>query len=150
MDTPDRSGHPAASRTPGVFVADGDVQARDVLESALVRRFGADYRVVTAATAVDGLQALQRLIQDGDDVAVVAADVHLPDMDAVEFLQRGYALHPGSSRVLLVPMDRYHTRVPSPSCPPFNGRPRLGASTSSSSRDGSPPRNGSTRRFSRR
>jgi thioredoxin reductase (NADPH) len=109
MDTPDRSGHIAASRTPVLFVADGDLQARDVLQSALVRRFGADYRVVTADTAADGLQVLQRLAQDGDDVAIVAADVHLPEMDAVEFLQQAYALHPRSSRVLLVPMDRYHT-----------------------------------------
>jgi thioredoxin reductase (NADPH) len=30
----------------------------------------------------------------------------------VEFLQRARALHPGTSRVLLVAMDRYHTRVP--------------------------------------
>lgn len=126
MDTPARSGHIAASGTPVLFVADGDLQARDVLESALDRRFGADYRVVTAATAVDGLQALQRLAQDGDDVAIVAADVHLPEMDAVEFLQRAYALHPRSSRVLLVPMDHYHTRVPFSELPTIQRATALG------------------------
>ena len=112
MNTSDSSGHLAASHTPVLFVADGDVHDRDVLEAALVRRFGADYRVVTAATAAEGLQALQHLAQDGDDVAIVAADVHLPEMDAVEFLQQACALHPRSSRVLLMPMDRYHTQLP--------------------------------------
>jgi thioredoxin reductase (NADPH) len=33
-------------------------------------------------------------------------------MDGVEFLERAHALHPRSWRVLLVAMDRYHTRVP--------------------------------------
>ena len=109
-----------------MFVADGDLPARDVLESALLRRFGADYRVVTASTAADGLRTLHQLAQDGDDVAIVAADVHLPEMDAVEFLQRAYALHPRSSRVLLVPMDRYHTRVPFSELPVIQRATALG------------------------
>jgi thioredoxin reductase (NADPH) len=126
MDTPDRSGQLAASRTPVLFVADGDLQARDVVEAALVRRFGADFRVVTADTAVDGLQELQRLAQAGDDVAIVAADAHLPDMDAVEFLQQAHALHSGSSRVLLVSMDRYRTRVPFSELPTIQRATALG------------------------
>lgn len=126
MDTLDRSGPTVASRAPVLFVADGDLQARDVLESALVRRFGADYRVVTAGAAADGLQALQHLAQDGDDVAIVAADVHLPEMDAVEFLQRAYALHPRASRVLLVPMDRYHAQVPFSELPVIQRATALG------------------------
>jgi thioredoxin reductase (NADPH) len=126
MDSPDGSGHVAASRAPVLFVVDGDLRAREVLESALVRRFGADYRVVTAGTAADGLRALERLAQDGDDAAIVAADVHLPEMDAVEFLQRAYALHPRSSRVLLVPMDRYHTRVPFSELPTIQRATALG------------------------
>jgi thioredoxin reductase (NADPH) len=126
MSTPGRSSHIAASRTPVIFVADSDVQARDVLEAALARRFGPDFRVVTADTPADALQALQRLARGGDDVAIVAADVHLPEMDAVEFLQRAYALHPRSSRVLLVPMDRYHTRVPFSELPTIQRATALG------------------------
>jgi thioredoxin reductase (NADPH) len=126
MDTPERSRRLTASRAPVVFVADGDVQARDVVESALARRFGADYRVVTAGSAVDGLEALQRLARDSAEVAIVAADTHLPDMDAVEFLQRGHALHPRSSRVLLVPMDRYRTRLPFTELPTIQRATALG------------------------
>jgi thioredoxin reductase (NADPH) len=126
MDAPDGSASPVASGSAVLFVADGDLAARDAFESALLRRFGADYRVVTAGTAADGLRTLQQLAQDGDDVAIVAADVHLPEMDAVEFLQRAYALHPRSSRVLLVPMDRYHTRVPFSELPVIQRATALG------------------------
>jgi thioredoxin reductase (NADPH) len=76
--------------------------------------------------AVDGLQELQRLAQDGDEIAIVAADAHLPDMDAIEFLQQAYPLHPGSSRVLLVPMDRYRTRVPFTELPTIQRATALG------------------------
>jgi len=109
-----------------MLVVDGDLQAREVLESALVRRFGADYRVVAADTAAGGLHALERLAKDADDVAIVAADIHLPDSDGVEFLQRAYALHPRSSRVLLVPMDRYHTQVPFSELPAIQRATALG------------------------
>lgn len=94
MDAPDGSASPVASGSVVLFVADGDLAARDVFESALLRRFGADYRVVTAGTAADGCGRCSYWAKDGDDVAIVAADVHLPEMDAVEFLQRAYALPP--------------------------------------------------------
>jgi thioredoxin reductase (NADPH) len=36
----------------------------------------------------------------------------VPGMDAVDLLERAHALHPGAWRVLLMSMDRYHTRIP--------------------------------------
>ena len=48
----------------------------------------------------------------GDDVAMVAGDLHLPGVDGVDFLERAHAMHPDSWRVLLVVMDRHHTTVP--------------------------------------
>ena len=102
----------AAARSPVLFIADGDPLARLVVESALARRFGPDYRVLAVATPKDALNALQRLADEGGEVALVAADLRLPGMDGVEFLERAHALHPGCWRVLLVAMDRYHTRVP--------------------------------------
>jgi thioredoxin reductase (NADPH) len=80
--------------------------------SALVRRFGRDYQVLSADSAQDGLHALRELTDQGGEVALVTADLRLPEIGGVEFLQRARALHPGASRVLLVAMDQYHTRVP--------------------------------------
>ena len=112
MTAEDGIARAAAPGSPVLFIVDADPQARVVAESALARRFGPDYRVLAAGTPQDALSALQRLADQGGEVALVAADLHLPGMDGVEFLERAHALHPRSWRVLLVAMDRYHTRVP--------------------------------------
>jgi thioredoxin reductase (NADPH) len=97
---------------PVLVIVDADPGAREETVSALVRRFGPDYQVLPAGTAQDGLDALRGLADRRGEVALVAADLRLPDTGGVEFLQRARALHPGASRVLLLAMDRYHTRVP--------------------------------------
>jgi len=81
-------------------------------EAALVRRFEPDYRVVTADSATAGLAALEGLASDGEGVALIAADLGLPDMDTLVFLEQAHELHRGASRVLLLAMDRHHTRIP--------------------------------------
>jgi thioredoxin reductase (NADPH) len=81
-------------------------------EAALVRRFGPDYRIVTADSPSTGLSVLERLASDGEDVALIAADLQLPGMDGVAFLEQAQELHRDASRVLLLAMDRYHTRIP--------------------------------------
>ena len=112
MTADDGIARAAAPGSPVLFIVDADPQARVVAESALARRFGPDYLVLAAGTPQDALTVLQRLADQGDEVALVAADLRLPGMDGVELLERAHALHPRSWRVLLVAMDRYHTRVP--------------------------------------
>lgn len=112
MSTDDANARATAPGSPVLFIADGDPEARAVTESALARRFGSDYRVLAADTAHGGLVALQSLAGEGDDVALVAADLRLPDTDGVEFLERAHALHPQAARVLLVGMDQHHTQMP--------------------------------------
>ena len=97
---------------PVLFVVDADGEARAATESALVRRFGADYRVLTADSGEAGLDALRRLAHRGDQVALVAAELHMPGIDGIAFLERAQALHRGASRVLLLEMDQYRTRIP--------------------------------------
>jgi thioredoxin reductase (NADPH) len=104
--------HAAELGRPVLFIVDADPAARRKTASALVRRFGPGYQVLSAGIAQDGLDALRRLSDRGREVALVAADLRLPDIGGVEFLQRARVLHRGASRVLLVAMDRYHTRVP--------------------------------------
>ena len=102
----------AAPGLPALLIVDADAQARAATEEALARRFGADYRVLTADAPQAGLDSLQGLADRGEQVALVAADLHLGGVDGVEFLERAHLLHPDASRVLLVAMDRYHTRIP--------------------------------------
>jgi thioredoxin reductase (NADPH) len=101
-----------AAAPPALLIVDADPQARAVTEAALARRFGADYRVLTADSPQAGLDILEQLAGRGHQVALLAADLHLPGMDGVEFLERAHLLHRDASRVLLVAMDRYHTRIP--------------------------------------
>jgi thioredoxin reductase (NADPH) len=112
MTADDGTSRVAAPGSPVLFIVDADPQARGVVQSALARRFGPDYRVLAVSGPQDGLTALKGLADQGAEVALVAADLRLPGMDGVDFLERAHALHPGSWRVLLVAMDRHHTTVP--------------------------------------
>ncbi|MPV36264.1 FAD-dependent oxidoreductase [Georgenia subflava] len=103
--------HPEPSALPVLVVVDADDAARRSSEEALERRFSPDYRVVGAASAAAGLHLLEALATEGADVALVAADLHLPG-GGVELLQQAHALHRGAGRVLLFAMDQHHTRIP--------------------------------------
>lgn len=107
-ETPDG----AALGLPVLLIVDADRAARVAIESALLRRFAPDYRVLTADSSEAGLEALQRLAQRGEEVALVAADLRLPGVDGIEFLARARALHRHAMRALLVAMDRRGTRIP--------------------------------------
>ena len=102
----------SGTATPVLVVVDADRQALTTTETALVRRFEPDYRVVTAGSPAAGMATLEQLASSGEDVALIAADLRLPGMDGVAFLERAQALHRHASRVLLLTMDRYHTRIP--------------------------------------
>jgi thioredoxin reductase (NADPH) len=97
---------------PTLFVIDDDPRELATLEDVLRRRFGADYRVMAERLPEAGLDLLERLAHRGDDVALVAADLGLPGMGGVEFLERAHALHRGAVRALLVAMDSRGTRIP--------------------------------------
>lgn len=97
---------------PIIFLVDADDDAREQLATALNRRFGADYRVLTANSAPAGIEALERFARQGTDVALVAADLHLPGMNGVEFLERVRALHGTVFRALLIALDKRGTRIP--------------------------------------
>jgi thioredoxin reductase (NADPH) len=102
----------APDRIPILFIVDADETGQAATLSALRRRFGSDYRVLAADSAEAALAALEELAQQGEDVALVGADIRLPDTGGVEFLERAHSLHPGASRALLVPMGRRGTRIP--------------------------------------
>src|SRR3954452_16152341 len=110
--TPDDEPAEAAAACPVLFLVDADPDARARTESALTRRFGPDFRVEFADSTSGGLAALERMASVGTPVALVAADLHLPDLGGIDVLERAHHLHPDASRMLLVAMDRHHTRIP--------------------------------------
>lgn len=106
------AGVAVTSSKPVVLVADADHKARIATEAALLRRFGDDYRILAVSSAQAGLDTLIRLAADGDEVAFVAADLRLPSIGGLAFLERARELHRGTSRVLLIAMDKRGTRIP--------------------------------------
>jgi thioredoxin reductase (NADPH) len=117
-------------RSPVLFIVDADREARIAIESALMRRFAPDYRVLSADSPEAGFEGLERLARRGEEVALVAADLRLSGTDGIAFLERARALHRRAIRALLVAMDRRGTRIPSASCKPSKERPRSGGSIS--------------------
>jgi thioredoxin reductase (NADPH) len=100
------------SPAPVLLIVGGDPGDVGTTASALARRFGSDYQVVTAGSGADGVVKLQVLASNGEQVALVAADLHLPDGDGVEFLEQAAGLHNGVARILLFDVDEFHTRIP--------------------------------------
>lgn len=88
-------------RNPVLLVAGNDPVLRRDLAGALRRRFGADYRVHSGATAAAALRTLRRLQSEAAEVALVIAEQWLPEIGGIEFLARARECHPGAQTVLL-------------------------------------------------
>ncbi len=109
-----------------LLVVGADPQDVRTTAAALARRFTPDYRVLTAGSAASGLAELERLARRRDEVALVAADQHLPDDDGIAFLEQAAALHRGIARVLLFEMDHHHTPIPFTELPALQRATALG------------------------
>src|SRR3954447_18194629 len=111
---------------PVLLVVDAHPEELATPAPALARRFSPDYRIATADSAAAGLDALRRLTDHGEQIALVAADLHLPDLDGIAFLEHAAALHRGIARVLLIAMDEHHTRIPFTELPTLQRATTLG------------------------
>ena len=111
---------------PVLLVVGGDPHDVQTTKAALDHRFGSDYRVLTAASAAEGVAELNTLNTRGEEVALVAVDLHLPDGDGVQFLEQAAALHRSVARILLFDMDEYHTRIPFRELPALRRASALG------------------------
>jgi thioredoxin reductase (NADPH) len=97
---PDTSSSHAYTK-PVLFIADADPVLRRGLTAALKRRFGADYHVRSAAAPGAALRTLRRLHDEAVEVALVIADLWLPNMGGVELLGRARECYPGAQCILL-------------------------------------------------
>jgi thioredoxin reductase (NADPH) len=86
---------------PLLFLVDDDADTVGRLEEALLRRYGADYEVATATSALAGLGDLQNL-DEASEVALLIADQWMPEMTGIEFLARAHELRPEAKRLLVI------------------------------------------------
>jgi thioredoxin reductase (NADPH) len=87
---------------PIIFVVECDDDALAKVRGALVRRFGADYRVLGECAPPAALAALRRLRDGGEQVAVVLAGQWLEGTDGIRLMEEIGELHPLAKRALLI------------------------------------------------
>jgi thioredoxin reductase (NADPH) len=89
-------------REPILFVVDEDPEALTAVATALERRFGADYRVLTEASPAAALERLGRACEQGEPVALVLAGVSTAEMTGLDWLARVHDLCPRAARCALI------------------------------------------------
>jgi thioredoxin reductase (NADPH) len=86
---------------PILLAVDDDVSVLEAVVQDLRRQYGAEYRVMRAASGQAALDTLAQLNVRQEPVALLLSDQRMPGMTGVEFLERARELYPDARRVLL-------------------------------------------------
>ena len=86
---------------PVILSVDDDPAVLAAIERDLRRQYRADYRVMKAGSAAEGLSAARELAARNTPVALFLVDQRMPGMSGIELLREVVKLHPASRRVLL-------------------------------------------------
>ena len=86
---------------PAILTVDDEDQVRNAIERDLRRQYRPAYRIIKASSGSEALDAIDRLKQRNDPVALFLADQRMPAMTGVEFLEKAAHLYPDAKRVLL-------------------------------------------------
>jgi thioredoxin reductase (NADPH) len=100
--TPDSDGQMQEGRVPVILAVDDDHEAASALERDLPRRFAADYRVIVEQSPRRAIDELERLRNEGVDVALVIAGYRMAAMSGIDLLIEAHRLHPDARRVLMI------------------------------------------------
>src|SRR3974390_2756277 len=86
---------------PILLAVDDDVNVLEAVVQDLRREYGAEYRVMRAASGQAALDTLTQLKARREPVALLLSDQRMPGMTGVDFLERSRETYPDSRRVLL-------------------------------------------------
>jgi thioredoxin reductase (NADPH) len=86
---------------PVILAVDDDAAVLSAIEHDLRQHYRADYRVLKAGSAAEGLEAAKELAARNAPVALFLVDQRMPGMSGIELLGEVMRLHPASRRVLL-------------------------------------------------
>ncbi len=86
---------------PAILTVDDDPQVLRAVERDLRHKYAKEFRIVRAESGAVALDALQKLHERKDPVALLVADQRMPGMTGVEFLEKAKELYPDAKRVLL-------------------------------------------------
>jgi thioredoxin reductase (NADPH) len=86
---------------PAILTVDDDPAVLQSITRDLRSRFGDDYQIVRASSGADALKLLAEFATRGRQVALIASDQRMPEMNGVEFLQLSRQHAPNAKLVLL-------------------------------------------------
>jgi thioredoxin reductase (NADPH) len=84
-----------------LLAVDDDISVLEAVVQDLRRKYGADYRVMRAASGQAALDTLAQLRTRQEPVALLLSDQRMPGITGVEFLERARDIYPEARRVLL-------------------------------------------------
>ena len=86
---------------PVILTVDDDPAVLGAIERDLRRHYRADYRIMKAGSAAEGLETARELAARNTPIALFLVDQRMPGMSGTELLREAMKLHPASRRVLL-------------------------------------------------
>ncbi len=86
---------------PILLAVDDDVNVLEAVVQDLRRQYGAEYRIMRAASGQAALDTLAQVKKRDEPVALLLSDQRMPGMTGVEFLERSRDLYLDARRVLL-------------------------------------------------
>ena len=86
---------------PILLAVDDDVNVLEAVVQDLRRNYGAEYRIMRAASGHAALDTLAQVKAREEPVALLLSDQRMPGMSGVEFLERSRDVYPEARRVLL-------------------------------------------------
>ena len=86
---------------PVILAVDDDAAVLAAIERDLRQQYRSAYRILSAGSAKDGLDAATELAKRNVPIALFVVDQRMPNMSGVELLREVTKLHPDATRVLL-------------------------------------------------
>lgn len=86
---------------PTILTVDDDPVVSAAISRDLRGRYGTDYRIVTATSGTQALEALADLAGRNQSVALIASDQRMPEMTGIELLERARTHAEGAKYLLL-------------------------------------------------
>ncbi|MFY0674846.1 MAG: FAD-dependent oxidoreductase [Bacteroidia bacterium] len=86
---------------PIIFSIDDDPQVLRAVRRDLRKKYGSQFKVISAESANEALESLPQLKAKGENVSLFLSDQRMPEMLGVEFLEKAKKIYPEAKRILL-------------------------------------------------
>lgn len=86
---------------PIIMTVDDEPQVLNAIERDLRQHFHGDYRIIKAGSGTEALDAVRKLKQRNDPIALFLADQRMPDISGTDFLRDAIKYYPDARKVLL-------------------------------------------------